>query len=223
MMVGARTILITAPTEDVVSLADMKKHLRVDHNDDDALIESYTAAVVDQIDAAGGGWLGRALRPQTWELRLPGFPYSCSSNPLGAIELPYPPFTSVESVKYDDTNGVEQTLAEGMGFRVIGLADDAPPPLHKISVAPLFNSYWPTARADVDTVRIRFVAGYEPAVAGDDPHDDYLPPRVDAWVKLVVGSLYENRESVVVNRIGQTVIPALPDHILAMLSTLRVY
>lgn len=58
-------VLITAPTDPVVTLADLKLHLRVDHDDDDDLIEAFQSAAVAHLD----GWtgvLGRAIMPQVW-------------------------------------------------------------------------------------------------------------------------------------------------------------
>src|SRR5690606_35307910 len=83
-MSDPRRVLITAPTAAVVTMGEAKRHLRVDHDDDDALIGGMIAGVVEHLDPAGKGWLGRALQPQTWELRLDAFP-------CGPITLPYPP------------------------------------------------------------------------------------------------------------------------------------
>ena len=58
-------VLVTPPTAEVVTLPDMKAHLRVDHDDEDSLIASLTAGAVAHLD----GWrgvLGRAIMPQTW-------------------------------------------------------------------------------------------------------------------------------------------------------------
>lgn len=57
--------LITAPTADVVTLADMKAYLRVDYDDEDALIAQLIAAAVAYLDG-WGGILGRCIMPQTW-------------------------------------------------------------------------------------------------------------------------------------------------------------
>jgi len=65
-------VLVTAPTERVVSLLDLKLHLRVDHDDDDTLIDSLEAASVAHFD----GWrgvLGRAIMPQTWSQEFDGW------------------------------------------------------------------------------------------------------------------------------------------------------
>lgn len=60
-------IRVTAPTAQVVTLHDMKDHLRVAHDDEDLLIQSLTDAAVSWLD----GWdgvLGRCIMPQTWRI-----------------------------------------------------------------------------------------------------------------------------------------------------------
>ena len=98
-------VLITPPSAPLLTLDEAKASLAVMHDDDNALIVSMVAALNGEIDPARGGWLGRALRPATWELRLPGFVRD-------EIVLPHPPCASVASVKYDDAAGVEQTLQD---------------------------------------------------------------------------------------------------------------
>ena len=220
-------VLITAPTADVLSLDDVKRHLRVDFNDDDALIAGFIAAAVNQLDPAGGGWLGRALRPQAWELRLSSFwQHACFESLYGhdAIVLPYPPLITVDSVKYDDGEGVERTLFENTDFRIIGLGA----PLARAAIAPVYLGSWPSARCDHGSVRIRFTTGYPTAVAADPDHippivavPDRLPAPIIAWLKLYVGSLYENRESFIVGT--RELVAELPAHIMQMISTYRVY
>lgn len=60
-------IRVTPPTEPVVTMRDMKEHLRVLHDDEDMLIQSLTDAAVSWLD----GWdgvLGRCIMPQTWRI-----------------------------------------------------------------------------------------------------------------------------------------------------------
>src|SRR4051812_40921979 len=92
--------LITAPTDDVVTLAEAKAHVRAaEFTDDDVWLAAAIKAFAAKLDAQRG-WLGRALRPQTWEYRLHRFP--CGREPgdvlfargSRAIELPFPPFVS---------------------------------------------------------------------------------------------------------------------------------
>lgn len=213
-------IVITPPTADVLSRDAVKVHLRVDFDDDNSLVDGFIAAAVNQLDPASGGWLGRALRPQTWELRLSSFwQHDCFDHRYGhdAIVLPYPPLISIVSVKYDDSSGVEQTLVEGIGFRVFGTGS-----LQKQAIAPLYGKCWPMARCDHGSVRIRFTSGYPIADPQANPAViDRLPAPILAWLKLYIGSLYENRESFVLG--ARELVAELPPHIMQMLSTYRVY
>lgn len=181
--------LITAPTDDVVSLVETKAQLRVTSTDDNDMIEALIMAAVNQIDPAGGGWLGRALRPQTWDWRGSSFPYGYEGCGYDrnfhrnyAAELPYPPLIAVDSVKYDDGDGVEQTLVEGVGFRVFGVGG-----LGRGRIEPVYNGSWPTSvRGDSESVRVRFTSGYENGTDGDD-----LPAPIKQAVIIMVKQLYE--------------------------------
>lgn len=175
--------LIEAPTDDVVTLAEAKAQLRVSDTSYDTVIEALIQSAVDQLDPAAGGWLGRALRPQTWEMRGPTFPFWYGG--LGSkeywTELPYPPLIAVDSVKYDDGDGVETTLTEGVGYRVIQGG------IGRASIAPIYNGSWPSSvRSDAESVRIRFTAGYEIGSAGDE-----MPKPIKQAVILMVKSLFD--------------------------------
>lgn len=65
-------VVVTGPTEQVVSLADLKAHLRVDHSAEDALITSLEAAAVAHLDGWSGA-LGRGIMPQTWAQEFDGW------------------------------------------------------------------------------------------------------------------------------------------------------
>lgn len=61
--------LVTPPASLPVTLADVKAHCRVDHDDEDAMLTAYLAAAVAHLD----GWrgvLGRAIMPQTWAVTV---------------------------------------------------------------------------------------------------------------------------------------------------------
>jgi uncharacterized phiE125 gp8 family phage protein len=168
--------LITAPTEEVVTLAEAKAILRITSSDQDAAIQQMINAAVSAIDPAGGGWLGRALRPQTWELRMP---YFC-----GEIELPYPPLISVDSVKHYDGDGVDTTLTEGTDYRVYGVGH-----MSKSKVVTPYQSGWPSSvRVDHESIRVQFTAGYS---AGPP---DRMPPVIKQAVLLGVREIYSVAE-----------------------------
>lgn len=171
-------ILITAPTADVIDLAECKAALGITTTSQDAIISAALEAAVDNLDPAAGGWLGRALRRQTWELQLSGFPY-CREE----IRLPYPPLVSVDSVKYDDSSGAEHVLTEGDSYQVIGVGSKS---FGKI--VPAYNVDWPSARCIDGSVRIRFTCGY--AVGSDSPEvADAMPGSIKQAVVLMVRSV----------------------------------
>lgn len=200
--------LITAPTVPVVSYAEAKAHLRLDHDDDKDLVEAMVAAVVNQIDpAAGNGRFGRALAMQTWEYRLDGFPCFSTTTParlfgaLAGLEvvLPFPPLLAMVSVKYTDFAGAEQTLVEDTDYRVIGKGGR-----DKVMLAPPYQRPWPLARPDFESVRIRYQAGYA-----------QVPPPIKQWVLLQLGTLYNQRESVIADvRIQPYLLPTICDGLL---------
>ena len=88
--------------------------------------------------------------------------------------------SSVTSITYVDAAGVTQTLT---GTRLRNVDDYA-----SALIVPAYNAEWPDTLVDVDTVKVRFVAGYANAAA--------VPEPLKSWIKLNVAAAYENRESV---------------------------
>ena len=86
--------LMTPPSEEPVSLAELKAHLRVEHGDEDALISSLARAARRAVEARGG----LALVAQGWRLWL-------DRPPEGAIALPRSPVFSLDAVSTVDTAG----------------------------------------------------------------------------------------------------------------------
>ena len=161
--------LVTAATQRAVSLAEAKAHLRVDTTDDDTLIGGYIAAAEELAEQA----TGRALMPQTWELTLNAFPQ--------AFEITRVPAASITSLKYWDTAGVQQTLSSSL--YTLDNADD----YGCAYVVPAYNAAWPSSRDQINAVALRYLAGYVSAVE--------VPESIKAWVKLMVGAMYDNRKA----------------------------
>jgi len=158
--------LINAPATEPVTLTEAKAHLRVDGSADDTLI---TALIVAARQAAEQ-ITGRALITQTWDLMLDAFEPT--------IELPMPALQSVTSVKYLDSNGAEQTLASG-NYKVDAVSEPG-------RIIPAYGLDWPATRDEINSVTVRFVAGYGAAAA--------VPQPIKQWMLLKIGELYENRE-----------------------------
>jgi hypothetical protein len=101
-------VVITPPADPVPSLDEVKAHLRQDFDEDDADIESKIWGAITEFEDPNLGWLGRSILERELELRLDAF--------CDVIDLPNGPIlqdgeTYPFSIKYDDADGVEQTLA----------------------------------------------------------------------------------------------------------------
>lgn len=91
--------VITAATQEPVTLLEAKLFLRVDVDADDTLITALISAAREYAEH----YTGATLADATYELALNAFP-------ADAIELPSGGEVILESVKYTDTAGEEQTL-----------------------------------------------------------------------------------------------------------------
>ena len=160
-----------APAETPVSLTEAKAHLRVLHAADDAFIGALIDLATTYIGGRAG-IVGRALVTQSWEYRIDDFPDG------GRIELPLPPLVSVESVKYLDADGAEQTLATSVynveTSTLVGM------------IRLAYNQDWPETLDDDYAVRIRFTAGYGAAAA--------VPVPLKQAILLLIGHFYVNRD-----------------------------
>lgn len=75
--------IVTPPASLPVEMPAMRLHLRVDHTEDDTLIEALVASATAHLD----GWtgvLGRCIMPQTWKITADA----------GEIVLPMPDVTA---------------------------------------------------------------------------------------------------------------------------------
>jgi uncharacterized phiE125 gp8 family phage protein len=170
--------LITPAAEEPITLSEAKASpsLRVSASTDDTDITALIVAARKMAET----YTLHALVTQTWELVLDGFP-------SGGIMVPMPPLQSVTSIKYIDTDGTEQTL----DALLYAVDTDSIPGL----IVPAYDETWPTdVRDEINAVRVRFVAGF--GAKADVPED------IKAWIKIMVGTLYDNPQAVVV---GQTV------------------
>jgi hypothetical protein len=181
-----RSVVVQPPDAlTVMSVDECKSALGISGSDQDGMIEAAIKAVVGQLEPASGGWLGRALGVQQWELQLSSFHdhrLAWRHKAAYAVVLPVPPLLSIVSVKYLDPDGVDQTLASDTGYRVLGMGG-----LGKQYIAPPYNLTWPQARCDDASVRIRFACGY-------DGETNILPEQVSAIVALGVRAMLNNTE-----------------------------
>ena len=181
---------VITPPSDPVTLAEARLHLRVTDTSEDALITSLITASRVYCEH----YTKRAIGSQTLELALEEFPSD------DEIELPMSPVTAITYIKYIALDGTLTTLSPS----AYSLDDYG----HISRVLLPYNTYWPLTQDVDNAVFIRYVAGAATT-----------PAPVLAAMKLLIGNLYENRESVV---IGQTAIE-LPMSVKSLLDTYRIW
>lgn len=160
-----------APVGEVITLAEIKSYLRVDHSDEDAVFILLRDAVVQRYD----GWAGelrRCLLTQTWKERLRYFPDV-------RIPLILGPAQSIVSITYFDENEEVQAvppadyrLQRDMGEAYVELADGAS---------------WPSTDARDDAVSIEYACGYGGASAD-------LPSELRLALLMAISREYAIRE-----------------------------
>lgn len=167
-MVPAR---VTPPALMPVSVAEAKRHCRIDFDDDDAFVAALIEAAVAHLDG-WSGVLGRCLVNQQWRQ------VTCAL--MRTIRLPFPDVSSVV-ISYVDADDVTHTL-EAEDYEL--LHDQ------RASLVRLRPSFAAPALADRgDAVQITVTAGYG-ATAAD------VPAAIRTAILMLVGHFYNNREAV---------------------------
>ncbi|MCT8971217.1 head-tail connector protein [Microbaculum marinisediminis] len=160
-------ILVTPPAAEPLSLADAKAFLKVEHDDEDALIGTLIAAARLHVEAA----IRRVLVTQAWRLVLDGWP------PGRTVEIPLSPVAAITAVTVYDRDGAPAVLdpsayvADVSSFLARLMVRD--------TVAP---------GAAFNGVEIDFTAGY------GDPAD--VPAPLVQAIRQLVAHWYETREPV---------------------------
>ena len=199
-MPGALTLVVTdpvTPAMEPVGLAEVKDWCRIDTGDNDATIASMIVAARQHLGDLAG-YSGLVFITQTYDWTLDAFP-ACP-----ALAFPVWPIQSVTSVSYVDTAGDAQTWA-GASY----LVDTKSMPAR---LTPAYGEVWPSTRAQMNAVTIRFIAGY-----GDDPAD--VPEPLRTAIKALVAHWHEHREPVLTG----TIQAELPMHVKALVNPYRLH
>jgi uncharacterized phiE125 gp8 family phage protein len=162
-----RAQLITPSTVSVLTLQEVKDHLRVDAEQDDPVLTSLLVAAEDYVEKA----LDRALMQKTYRLDCPHF-FPC-------VGLPWSPLSEVESIEYYDSSNDLQTLDDAV-YDVDFTVEPA-----QIRLA--YQQSWPTTYCRPDAVQITYVVGYETTAE--------VPQLQKQAVLLLIGAWFENREA----------------------------
>lgn len=164
---------VVQPTVWPVTLTDVKRHCRVDVEDDDDYIMGLIAAAStwaeDQTD--------RTLATTTWEAAYDDFP-------TWEIVLPRPPAQpqSVQVTYLSVETNQDVTITSSAGdFRFDAYSIPA-------RIYPNYTGVWPAARGDENSVRVRWVAGF------GGPSE--VPADIKHLIIMLAGHWYESREPV---------------------------
>ncbi|MCL4822043.1 MAG: phage head-tail connector protein [Vicinamibacteria bacterium] len=174
MNANARVELVTPPSGDVVSLAEVKLYARVTTGEEDALLQAYVADAVRLLE----DMTDRQLLVATFERVLSAF----DDDDDERIELRPAPLREVASVKYLDPAGVEQTLDPEVYFILAPTGETC----EAGAVRLAFGAQWPEVADHPEAVRIRFSAGYGEA--------DNIPGRLKRAICAGVAEAYNARE-----------------------------
>jgi uncharacterized phiE125 gp8 family phage protein len=177
-------VSVITPPAPIVTWEEADTHLRLDGDTSQKpFVEALIAAAQGNIDGPSG-WLGRCVGVQTLEATVDCFDFG--------VCLPYPPIISIVAVKYDDPDGIEQTL-DPAAYRLDATG----------SLVCQFGGSWPTTRSDRGVIRVRYSAGYPTP-----------PAAIKAALLLMVSHLFNNRDAVTSTQAQPAVLPLGVDYLL---------
>ena len=161
--------LVTAPEQEPVTLAEVKAQLRLDIDEDDALLWRLMVAARVWVE----GQTKRALLTQTWDQTIDyDWPYY---RHLPHIRFEKNPVQSVSSITYMDGSSPNPTLSSA-NYIVVSRE-------HGSYISPAYGVTWPNVRTVPEAIKVRFVAGYTS-----------VPEPLKHAILLLVAHWYENRE-----------------------------
>jgi uncharacterized phiE125 gp8 family phage protein len=204
---------IQEPTADAFYMQDLKDHLRLSviTPADENNLQAYLDAATDFIE----GVCGCSIMLQKWQLNLSCFPYGNDQREesyLKKILLPRGPLLQIDSVKYNDANGVQKIWT---GYQV---DKNSKPP----AIYPAYGSYYPGTRDQPNDVEIIYTTGMGVTIQSGPQYID-APEKVRTGIKqalkFLTGHFYLNREPVPVD-----VVPArIPFTLETLLWSEKIY
>jgi uncharacterized phiE125 gp8 family phage protein len=160
--------LITPPDAEPISLAELKAHLRVDGDGEDALLASLIRTARGHLERT----TGLALISQGWRLYLDCWPET------GAVDIARGPVRSLDAVRAFDEFGEESEIPLA-GHVLDGVRQPA----------RLWLGIGPVSRRAINGVEVDFTAGF--GEAGED-----VPDMLKRAMLIHAAHMYEFRGAV---------------------------
>jgi uncharacterized phiE125 gp8 family phage protein len=180
-----RNRIAIEPTEEPVTLAEMRLQLGITQATDTAR-DSIITARIKAARRVAENFTSRAFVTQTWDLYADSFEdvFDLLAN-----------LQSVTFVKYTDTDGVLRTM-DAADYQVDAVN-------HRI--LPAYGDAWPSTRAVANAVQIRYVCGYGLSAA--------VPQDIKEALKFIIGH-WENFQGGIEGGVTMTRIPYAVEHLL---------
>lgn len=161
--------IVTPAAAEPITLTEAKNFLRVDHSDDDSLIEALITAARQMCES----YTRRILVTTTIDEYFDTFP-AYNKHTQQQILLSRGPAQSITSVKYVDEIGSEQTLSSD-AYRVDTISEPA-------RIEPITG--WSSTAGVINQVIVRYVVGTDV---------NSIPKPLVQGMMLIVSDLYDNR------------------------------
>jgi uncharacterized phiE125 gp8 family phage protein len=193
-------VTITPPASEVLTLDEVKTHLKVDYTDDDDLINGLIVAAREYAEK----FCNRKFISQTLRLSIDNFyDWYSVDNSLSVpwyqfLRIPYPPVTSVTQIQYKDVSGNWQTLSSSI-YQTDLISEPA-------RIYHAYNQGFPIVQQVPQAIQITFVAGYANSAA--------VPSSIKAGMKLLIGHWYDNRAIYTDTRLAE--LPLSAESLLSM-------
>lgn len=168
-------VLFNRPAALAVTLDEVKTHLRLaaDATDEDYLLLGLVEAATQMAENR----LRQKIMTQTWDWYVDDFSDDFGD---GFLTIPIGPLLAVTSLSYYDTLNV-LTVWDAANYWVdLGAL--------RARIVPKESVSWPTLYPRPQAVKIRLSVGYGTREA--------VPRAIRTWITCMVGTLYENRETV---------------------------
>ncbi|WP_291072103.1 head-tail connector protein [Hyphomonas sp.] len=179
-----RTVLVEPPEQPAWELADLKRHLVVESDEDDDLIKAYAATAEEALGGQDTIYQ-RVWTHATWRDFWPDF----TRSPV----LRLAPVHEIARITYINTAGTEMLIKPEAYYLMPDVMGA------RLGWSDAYALPGDVARRP-DAVRIDYVAGYGPL--GKD-----APQRVRQAIRMLVGHWYRHREDVVIAAGSPVVLP----------------
>ena len=166
MEIKGRIQVVAQPTTEPLTLLEVKNHLRIDGNFDDALLGSFITSARMYFESQ----CEISIASQELLLALDYFD--------DIVYLPRGPVQSVEDISYADSENNQQVMDDWIEDLVSNPA----------RITPAFGQSWPATAEVVNAVQVSYTTGYTTP--------SMVPKLLKSGMLFYVAHLYENRSAV---------------------------